>query len=178
MGIDLTNYEQRAGEAVRLFWKNRELAKLKQSQTGKSDQGERSSVTAGRNMDGFADLIQTIIQINGIPERDIYWQRSSLVLPGFFRAAKQWDLLVIHQKKLVAAIELKSHIGPSFANNFNNRVEEAVGTAQDLWTAYREKAFVSYGQPFIGWLMFVEDAPESKSPVKDRSPHFPCLEHC
>ena len=28
-------------------------------------------------------------------------------------------------------------------------------------------------RPFIGWLMLVEDAAGSRSPVTERSPHFP-----
>jgi len=74
---------------------------------------------------------------------------------------------------LVAAIELKSQVGPSFGNNFNNRVEEAIGTAHDLWTAYREGAFGKQPRPFVGWLMMVEDAAKSRTIVRDRSPHFP-----
>jgi hypothetical protein len=27
---------------------------------------------------------------------------------------------------------------PSFGNNFNNRSEEAIGSASDIWIAYRE----------------------------------------
>jgi hypothetical protein len=65
-------------------------------------------------------------------------QRAVLTLPGFFRPTKLWDMLVIHEGKLIAAIELKSQVGPSFGNNFNNRTEEAIGNAHDLWTAYRE----------------------------------------
>jgi hypothetical protein len=42
-----------------------------------------------------------------------------------------------------------------------------------LWTAYREGAFGKQPRPFVGWLMLVEDAPESRSPVKYNSPHFP-----
>ena len=89
---------------------------------------------------------------------------------------KLWDLLVIHKGQLIAAIELKSHVGPSFGNNFNNRTEEAIGTAHDLWTAYREGAFGKQPRPFVGWLMMVEDAPGSRSLVKDASPHFPVFE--
>lgn len=96
-----------------------------------------------------------------------------LPLPGYFRPTKLWDLLVIHQGELIAAIELKSHVGPSFGNNFNNRAEESIGTAHDFWTAYREGAFGKQPRPFAGWLMLVEDAPKSRSPVKDKSPHFP-----
>jgi type II restriction enzyme len=82
-------------------------------------------------------------------------------------------LLIIYKGELIAAIELKSQVGPSFGNNFNNRTEEAIGTAHDLWTAYREDAFGKQARPFIGWLMLVEDEPKSRSPVRDASPHFP-----
>lgn len=82
-------------------------------------------------------------------------------------------MLVINKGHLVAAIELKSQVGPSFGNNFNNRTEEAIGTAHDLWTAYREGAFGTQPRPFIGWMMMVEDTPSSRRAVTDRSPHFP-----
>jgi len=71
-----------------------------------------------------------------------------------------------------AALELKSQVG-SFGNNFNNRTEEAIGTAQDLWTAFREGSFGEASRPFVGWLMLVEDAPRSRRPIQDRSLHFP-----
>lgn len=81
-------------------------------------------------------------------------------------------MLVIHEDRLIAAVELKSQVG-SFGNNFNNRTEEAIGTAHDLWTAYREGSFGESMRPFVGWLMLVEDAPGSRSAVSDRSQHFP-----
>jgi type II restriction enzyme len=99
-----------------------------------------------------------------------------LTLPGYFRPTKLWDLLVIYRGDLIAAIELKSQVGPSLGNNFNNRTEEAIGTAHDLWVAYREEAFGKQPRPFVGWLMMVEDAPESRSPVRNSSPHFPVFE--
>jgi len=82
-------------------------------------------------------------------------------------------LLVLFKGELIAALEFKSQVGPSFGNNFNNRAEEAIGTGHDLWTAYREGAFGRQPRPFVGWLMLVEDAPESRSSVRDNSPHFP-----
>lgn len=176
MAIDLVNYERKACEAVQAFWGNREAARQKQIETGKADQGERAGVTAGKNMDGFIALILDIIRANGLAHADIHQKRAVLTLPGFFRPTKLWDLLVIHKGELIAAIELKSQVGPSFGNNFNNRTEEAIGTAHDLWTAYREGAFGKQPRPFVGWLMLVEDAPESRSPVRDNSPHFPVFE--
>ena len=173
MALDLANYEQKTTEAVMAFWGNREKARQKQVENGRSDQGERAGVTAGKNMDGFVALIIDVVHANGLAYAQIHQRRAVLTLPGYFRPTKLWDLLVIHQNQLVAAIELKSQVGPSFGNNFNNRTEEAVGTAHDVWTAYREGAFGSQPRPFIGWMMLVEDAKASRSPVRDSSPHFP-----
>lgn len=176
MALDLVDYERKAREAVKAFWGNREAARQKQIESGKADQGERAGVTSGKNMDGFIALVLDIVRANGLAHAQIHQKRAVLTLPGYFRPTKLWDLLVIHKAELIAAIELKSQVGPSFGNNFNNRTEEAIGTAHDLWTAYRENAFGKQTRPFVGWLMMVEDAPESRSSVRDTSPHFPVFE--
>ena len=173
MALDLADYEEKAREAVKSFWANRETARLKQAESGRADQGERSGVTAGKNMDGFLALVEAIVYANGLVHAKIHRRRALLTLPGFFRPTKLWDMLVINGGRLVAALEFKSQVGPSFGNNFNNRTEEAVGTATDLWTAYRERAFGDTPRPFVGWLMLVEDAPGSRRKVRDTSPHFP-----
>lgn len=173
MALDLADYETKAREATMAFWGNRERARQAQIEAGKADQGERAGVTAGKNMDGFLAMLIDIVQANGPAGAVIHQQRSVLTLPGYYRPTKLWDVLVIHDGQLIAAVELKSQVGPSFGNNFNNRSEEAIGTAHDLWTAYREGAFGNQPRPFVGWLMMVEDAPESRRPVNDRSPHFP-----
>ena len=173
MTIDLADYEQKAREAIQAFWGNREKARQKQVDSGKADQGERAGVTAGKNMDGFIALVIDIVRANGLDHADIHQQRRVLTLPGYFRPTKLWDLLVINEGRLIAALEFKSQVGPSFGNNFNNRSEEAIGTAHDLWTAYREGAFGEQTRPFVGWLMLLEDAPASRAPVRDASPLFP-----
>ena len=175
MALDLVNYEQKAHEAVRAFWMSREAAKQKQIDSGKADQGERAGVTAGKNMDGFLSLVLEIVRANGLAHAEIYQKRAMLTLPGYFRPTKLWDLLVMFKGELITAIELKSQVG-SFGNNFNNRTEEAIGTAHDLWTAFREDAFGKQPRPFVGWLMMVEAAPKSMCTVRDSSPHFPVLE--
>lgn len=173
MALNLVDYQKKVRLAVKAFWKSRDAAKKTQVDSGKADQGECSGVTSGKNMDGFIDLVLDLVRKNGLAHADIHQNRAVLTLPGYFRPTKLWDLLVIHKGELVAAIELKSQVGPSFGNNFNNRSEEAIGTAHDLWTAYREGAFAKQPRPFISWLMLVEDAPGSRAPVKDSSPHFP-----
>jgi Restriction endonuclease XhoI len=173
MPLNLCDYETKAHDAIKAFWQTRDDAKQKQLAAGKSDQGERAGVTGGKNMDGFSNLVIELVKANGLPDAQIHQKRAVLTLPGYFRPTKLWDLLVIDKGRLVAALEFKSHVGPSFGNNFNNRTEEAIGTSHDLWTAYREGAFGAQERPFVGWLMVVEDALESRAPVRESSPHFP-----
>jgi len=175
MAINLADYERKVRDSVKAFWGNREAARQKQIEAGKTDQGERAAVTAGKNMDGFIALMIDLVEENGLRDAQVMRERRVLTLPGFFRPTKLWDLLILHKGHLIAALEFKSQVGPSFGNNFNNRAEEAIGTAHDFWTAYREGAFGDTPRPFVGWLMLVEDALGSRTAVRDRSPHFPVL---
>jgi hypothetical protein len=159
-------------DSVKEFWRTRERQADAQKQRGQSDQGSRSAVTGGKQMDGFSRSISKLLTEAGIEEGGIF-QRTSVELPGYFRPTKEWDIVVVVDGSLIAAIELKSQIGPSFGNNFNNRTEEALGTAMDIWTAYREGAFCTSPAPWLGYLLLLEDCPESRRPVGVREPHFP-----
>ena len=173
MPLNLCDYDSKARKASKAFWQSRDDAKKKQKESGKADQGERAGVTGGKNMDGFSNLVIDLVKANGLTNAETYQKRAVLTLPDYFRPTKLWDLLVIDKGRLIAALEFKSHVGPSFGNNFNNRAEEAIGTSHDLSTVYREGAFGEQVPPFVGWLMVVEDAAASRKPVKDKSPHFP-----
>lgn len=175
MALDLADYERKAREAVMSFWGNRAKALQAKIEAGTMDTGERGAVTAGTTMDGFTALLIDLVKANGLGHADIHQKRHVLTLPGYFRPTKLWDVLVIHQGRLIAALEMKSQVGPSFGNNANNRAEEAIGSAHDFWTAYREGAFgADTPRPFLGWLMMVEDAPASRSPAKrETSVHYP-----
>ena len=98
--------------------------------------------------------------------------RTALELPGYYRPEKQWDLLVIANDQLVAAVEFKSQVGPSFGSNDNNRVEEAIGYATDLWTAFREHR-LGPSRPFLGYFFLLEDVPRAHLPVRPSEPSFP-----
>lgn len=60
MSIEMPDFDANIREAVRAFWGNREAARRKQVESGKADQGERSSVTAGKNMDGFLAIVRQL----------------------------------------------------------------------------------------------------------------------
>lgn len=163
-------------EAIIHFWYSRAEAARRQNERGITDRGSRSSVTAGKNLDGFIGLVKQAIIDNGIEDVDVFTQgKINITLPGFFRPTKNWDLLVVNKNQLLAVIEFKSQVGPSFGNNFNNRVEEALGNAVDLRTAFREGVFGESPKPFMGYFFVLEECDKSMSPVKFSSPHFPAM---
>jgi hypothetical protein len=173
--MSLRTLEERLSEAVAHFWKTRgsQLADV-----GGNDKaayaGTRGAVVGGGHLDGFAKLIREILVEGGLPQAHIYPNDKRAILPGFFRPNKAWDLIVVGDHKLIACAEFKSQVG-SFGNNFNNRVEEALGNATDIHTAFREGAFKPSPAPWLGYLMILEDCPKSNTPVRNDEPHFPVL---
>ncbi len=161
----------RLAKAVAQYWSTRENQASKQGESGRADQGLRSAVTGGAQMDGFIGLLTEIIVDTGIDSRYVY-HKKNLELPGFFRPTKEWDLLVVRDSQLVIALEAKSQVGPSFGNNFNNRTEEAMGSSLDLWTAYREGAFNKTIRPWLGYFFLLEDCRGSQNAVRVKEPHF------
>ena len=167
----MKSLSERTTKAVAHYWQTRAAQREKQVKTGKADQGLRSAVTGGAQMDGFIDIFTELITQAGISAHHVF-RKKAVELPGFFRPTKEWDLLVVRDGTLLAAIEAKSQVGPSFGNNFNNRTEEAMGSAIDLWTAFRERAYLDSPQPFLGYFFMLEDCEASNRPVNVREPHF------
>jgi len=164
------NIESRLRDAVRQFWETRADQKQKEgSESGLRNQGNRGAVTGGKQLDGFVQLFAELLVESGMPKAHVYTQKTTL--PGFFRPTKQWDLVVVHEESLVATIEFKSQVG-SIGNNYNNRIEEALGNALDLRTAYRDGYFKSSASPWLGYLMMLEEPVESKRSVALKEPHF------
>lgn len=168
-------WEERIREAVIHFWRTRETQANRQGQkSGLRDAGHRTAVTGGKQLDGFVDLVRDYLEETGVGKPNIYCERT-IELPGWYRAEKQWDLLVVVDGCLIAAIEFKSQVG-SFGNNFNNRTEEALGSATDLWAAYREGAFAPSQRPWLGYVMILEETDQSLRPVGVCEPHFKVFE--
>lgn len=159
--------------AISQFWRTRGKQQKSQKDRGSADQGARGAVTGGAQMNGFISGISKLIRGAGVPDASIFTKRN-LDLPGYFRPTKKWDILVVSRENLLAVIEAKSQVG-SFGNNFNNRTEEAIGSAADLWTAYREGGFGTSPRPWLGYLFLLEDCGASRSPVSVTESHFPVL---
>jgi hypothetical protein len=171
MDVTSTSLHRRVAKAVASYWSTRQDQSTKQASSGQRDQGARSAVTGGAQMDGFIRLVTDLVIGAGICQEHIFY-KAALELPGFFRPTKEWDLLVVREGQLILALEAKSQVGPSFGNNFNNRTEEAMGSALDLWTAYRESAFNMTVRPWLGYIFLLEDCEASRRPVRVKEPHF------
>ncbi|PWU09153.1 MAG: hypothetical protein C5B50_28085, partial [Verrucomicrobia bacterium] len=98
----LSDFPRYLRDAVRFYWETRQKQLGKQASSGTKDQGLRSAVTGGAQMDGFIELLTKLVIEAGIDRGHVYY-RESLELPGYFRPTKQWDFLVVVKGKLVAA---------------------------------------------------------------------------
>lgn len=172
------DFDDLARAAVRHFWVTRT------GTTGTTGQdGNRGAVIAGKNLDGFVALVECVAHHCGLPPGAVVTSgKADLTLPGFFRATKNWDTLVLYEGHLLGVFEYKSQVGPSFGNNFNNRTEEALGNATDLRAAQDHGAFIPRDidvrdqvPPFSGYLMVLEDCADSRRPVGVGLRHFPVM---
>ncbi len=150
--------------AIRAFWTGRDAQAERQRLAGKTDAGTRGAVTGGGHLDPVRELIASVFLDAGFAADSIS-RSSGIVLPGYYRPTKQWDLVVTHNDRLVAAIELKSQVGPSFGNNVNNRTGEAIGNAVDVWRAYEAGTFGSV-RPWLGYVFVLHETERSTKPVK------------
>jgi hypothetical protein len=153
--------------AVRSYWTVRAS---QQAAASRPQAGGRGAVTGGAQMDALAALVEEYFVAAGF-DPDQIGRGTCVELPGYFRPEKRWDLVVTHGDSLAAAIEFKSQVGPSFGNNYNNRIEEAIGSATDIWTAWREGRFGNT-RPWLGYLFLLEEEPGSVRPVSVREPWF------
>jgi hypothetical protein len=163
--------EKRLKQAVQSYWDARGKNREKQIEGGKIDAGTRGEVTGGSQMGAMEVLVADILCDAGLKKIDVK-TRTSLELPGYYRSEKKWDLIVVSEGQLVTAMEFKSQVGPSFGNNFNNRSEEAIGSATDIWVAYREGRFGKSPTPFLGYFFLLEDCDRVKTPVRNKEPYF------
>lgn len=158
--------------AVRKYWETREQQTARQIAEGKQDAGLRGAVTGGAHLDALTQLIvEHFVDVLDYPASSIFLGKKA-ELPGYYRPTKQWDLIVKNGTQLVAAIEFKSQSGPSFGNNFNNRTEEAIGSAVDTQRAIT-KGLLGDARPWLGYVFLLEDAEGStQSAKRDFKPSF------
>jgi hypothetical protein len=68
----LENLKECTAQAVAHYWKTRAVQREKQQRTGRADQGTRSAVTGGAQMDGVVDMFVELILDIGISGESPY----------------------------------------------------------------------------------------------------------
>jgi hypothetical protein len=155
------DYTADFAEAIRQFWSVKQAQQTASDAAGRLVGGTSGAVRAGKHMAPFEQLLRKVVLDTGItpdpsPSETVY-------LPGFYRESKSWDVVLQYQGHALAIVEAKSQ-GSSLANNFNNRVEEAIGQAADVWKAHERGLLISGIRPWIGYLMIVEETPKTIEP--------------
>ncbi len=98
-----STFDELTRKAVATFWHSRTAGVVNASQGA-----GRDAVLGGNNMDGFVELVRAVVAHCGLPEDVIHVRKSKVILPGFFRATKNWDVLVVHEQRLLGVFEFKS----------------------------------------------------------------------
>jgi hypothetical protein len=81
-------------EAIRHFWRTRTDQSSRQTISQARDRGSRAAVTGGKQMDGFVRLVRDLLIASKVPESCIAVDKR-IELPGWFRAEKKWDLVIV-----------------------------------------------------------------------------------
>jgi hypothetical protein len=160
--------------AVAAYWQTKDSQAAAARLLGSSAEGTAGSVRAAGHFAPIAAVIARFFLDAGYPPASIGTGRPWVVLPAVFRPTKQWDLAIIHRGVLVAAIELKGIGGDkdSIGRNYNNRVEEALGNALDLWRA-NDQGLVGPEKPWLGYFFLMEDTPTSRARKRPMTGFFP-----
>lgn len=155
--------------AVSAFWTAREDQMARLADGGAAGGAAR----AGGHMNAIRDLVADMVR-KLMPEASI---EIEPYLPGYYRARKRWDLAVLYKNVLVAAFEFKSQVG-SVGKNYNNRFEEALGTATDTLVAHERNSPFGEIPPFLGYVFVLceDDETERKRQVSALFPTDPIFD--
>ncbi len=163
LGVSNEDY-QRILAAVE-YWFNAKADQLAQVlMAGRSQGGMRDAVVGGKHLDGFNTLVVDELRRLGVPGLS-FRVNARATLPGYYRAAKSWDLLVLRQGEPILAIEYKSMKG-SEGKNLNNRMDEVLGVGEDLRAA-QAHGLVSRNLR-RAYIFVMEATPSVLAPVKTR----------
>lgn len=152
----MTQTSDDLARAMRAYWalKDKQLAAAQAIRS--TAEGSAKAVRGGGHFEPLVQLIASFFTDAGYPASSIFAKGHATILPAYLRPTKNWDLVVVHRDVLVAAIEVKALGGPSFGNNYNNRLEEAIGCSVDL-TAANAAGLVGPEKPWLGYFYVIED---------------------
>jgi hypothetical protein len=167
----IPDYTEKVLASVRSYWDVRASQAQRSADSGAINTGLRSEVTGGRHLDELQLLLVDVFVDAGIPAEMMEVKR--LPIPGYFRRDKSWDIVVTVQGRVLGIIELKSITGTKPGQNFNNRTDEALGQAIDVWKAVERGIIDSPLRPWLGYVMLIEDNEEWNRISVPRAPVWP-----
>ena len=165
MPSQLPDYSDSVRAAVTDYWDVRRSQADESEGRGVFNTGIRAEVTGGRHLHALQELVVSVFVDAGIPAGLIDVKRRPIA--GYFRRDKSWDVVVMVADRVVGIIELKSMAGGSPGQNYNNRTDEALGQAVDVWKAV-ERDIVGPQRPWLGYFMLLEDNAAFTTAVKPR----------
>lgn len=168
MSEPLPDYDPLVTAAVATYWRVRRTQAEESRQQGVVNPGLRSEVTGGRHLDELEALIVRVFVDGGLPPHLLDVKKRPIA--GYFRRDKSWDLVVMVADRVVGIIELKSMAGTSPGQNYNNRTDEALGQAVDVWKAVERGIIDTPLRPWLGYFMLLEDNDAFNRPVEGRTP--------
>ncbi|MCY4067679.1 MAG: restriction endonuclease [Acidimicrobiaceae bacterium] len=161
----LPDYSASVQAAVADYWAVRRSQADESQSRGVLNTGIRAEVTGGRHLDALHELVVSVFVDAGISARLIDVKRRPIA--GYFRRDKSWDIVVMVADRVVGIVELKSMAGSSPGQNYNNRTDEALGQAVDVWKAV-EREIIRPQRPWLGYFMLLEDNAAFTAPVSSR----------
>jgi Restriction endonuclease XhoI len=153
--------EKNVRDALNTWVTAREEQLARSTAGGRAQQGNRAAVVGAKHLDGINDLISRTIEIFAGPGLEFRAGRAA-TLPGYYRASKNWDLVVVRDGVPVLAIEYKSMVG-SEGKNLNNRADEIFGMAEDVRQAEAHGLLPRDMKRAYVFIMGI--TPESTNPV-------------
>jgi type II restriction enzyme len=171
MAVALPDYTGAVQDAVIEYWNVRREQAVKSRRAGVLNTGLRAEVTGGQHLNALQTLLVQVFADAGVPPRLMEVKRRPI--PGYFRRDKSWDVVVTIESRVVGIIELKSIVGASPGQNFNNRTDEALGQAMDVWTAVERGIIATPLRPWLGYFMLIEDNAAFNATVSPRTPVWP-----
>ncbi|MBA3289855.1 MAG: restriction endonuclease [Acidimicrobiia bacterium] len=157
--------------AVRSYWDVRRSQAERSKDLGVINTGLRSEVTGGRHLDALQLLLVEVLVDAGRPAEQLEVRKRPV--PGYFRRDKSWDIVVTIGGRVLAIVELKSIVGSNPGQNFNNRTDEALGQAIDVWTAVERGIIDTPLRPWLGYFMLIEDNDAWNRPSAQRRAVWP-----
>ena len=167
MSSNLPEYDAKVRDAVADYWHVRHSQATRSRRQGVLDTGFRAEVTGGRHLDTLQELVVGVFVDAGIPAHLMSVRKRPIA--GYFRRDKSWDIVVMVADRVIGIIELKSMAGSSPGRNYNNRTDEALGQAVDVWKAVEREIIDTPLRPWLGYFMLLEDNDAFTRPVRVRT---------